>query len=134
MDNATRRTVEERAGNACEYCHLAQEHEPFATFHIDHVIARQHGGEDDFSNLCLACTSCNLHKGPNVAGIDPPTGQMTPLFHPRQDRWVDHFEWSGPTLVGKTAVGRATIVVLGINLPENLELREALIAEDGFRP
>ena len=129
MDAATRRFVRQRAGNACEYCRLAQDDEPFASFHVEHIIARQHGGESTPENLCWACTSCNLHKGPNIAGIDPQSGQLVPLFHPRQQVWEEHFEWTDAVIVGKTPTGRATIVVLGINRSENLELREALIAE-----
>ena len=110
-------------------CRLAQADEPFASFHVEHVIARQHGGSDDPGNLCWACTSCNLHKGPNIAGIDPQSKVLVPLFHPRQQAWADHFEWSGVELLGRTATGWATIDVLGINRPENVELREALIAE-----
>ena len=28
-------------------------------------------------NLALACIDCNLHKGPNLTGIDPETNQVT---------------------------------------------------------
>jgi hypothetical protein len=31
------------------------------------------GGSDDPDNLALACHHCNLHKGPNLAGVDPRT-------------------------------------------------------------
>jgi hypothetical protein len=129
MDAATRRLVQQRAGNACEYCGLTQDDEPFASFHVEHIIARQHGGGDEPGNLCWACTNCNLHKGPNIAGIDPQTGVVVPLFHPRQQIWDEHFQWNGAQLLGRTAVGRATIAVLAINLPENIELRETLTAE-----
>ena len=134
MDERTRRLVRRRAGDACEYCRLKQEHEPFVTFHVEHVIAKQHGGTDNPSNLCLACTSCNLHKGPNIAGRDQQSGQLVPLFNPREDNWDDHFEWNGAILAGKTPAGRVTIAVLGINLTENVEHREALIAEGIFPP
>jgi hypothetical protein len=40
-----------------------------------------------------------------------------------------HFRWDGPVLVGRTAVGRATIAVLAINLPHRLAQRAALIDE-----
>lgn len=123
MDAAARRLVRERAGNACEYCRLAQADEPFASFHVEHIVARQHGGGDEPGNLCWACTSCNLHKGPNIAGIDPESKSVVPLFHPRQQAWDDHFEWTGAELRGRT------VAVLAINSPENVELREALIAE-----
>ncbi len=129
MDVDTRRFVQQRAGNACEYCQLAQDDEPFASFHVEHIIARQHHGESTRENLCWACVSCNLHKGPNIAGIDPQFGQLVPLFHPRQQVWEEHFRRIDANIVGKTPVGRATVVVLGFNRPENIELRKALIAE-----
>lgn len=70
-------------------------------------------------NLCLACSSCNLHKSPNIAGVDPETGKVLPLFHPRQHWWSDHFLRSRPILEPRTTIGQVTILVLGINLPEN---------------
>ena len=54
--------------------------------------------------------------------------QLTRLFHPRQDEWDAHFEWNGPVVVGRTTIGRATIDVLKINLPERMEHRRLLIA------
>src|SRR5437870_3521279 len=101
-------------------------------FQIDHVIARQHQGQTILENLALSCLRCNAHKGPNIAGVDPATGQLTRLFHPRQDQWSAHFEWDGARLIGKTAEGRTTIVVLGINHPAYIEVREALIKEGVF--
>ena len=106
MDAATRTVVRTRAGHRCEYCHSHQADEPFFTFQIEHVIAKQHGGGDDESNLALACPHCNLHKGPNLAGLDPLDDALTPLFHPRRQRWEDHFAVRGPLVMGQTAVGR----------------------------
>lgn len=57
------------------------------------VRVRERAGDDDESNLCLACIDCNLHKGTNLTGIDPLTDEVTPLFHPRQQRWDEHFRW-----------------------------------------
>jgi hypothetical protein len=113
--------VRRRAAGLCEYCRIPEAafRRPF---HIEHVIARQHGGVTELDNLALACWTCNLKKGPNLTGIDPQTGRITPLFNPRSDRWGDHFALSVGTLVelgieikGLTAVGRATVVVLGMN-------------------
>jgi hypothetical protein len=129
MDAATRRLVQQPAGNVCEYCRPAQDDEPFVSFHVEHIIARQHGGKSNHDHLCWACTSCNLHKGPNIAGIDPQEGHLALLFHPRQQLWEEHFEWQGALIVGKSPTGRATVAVLGFTRPENIELREALIAE-----
>ena len=32
--------------------------------HIDHRVSRINGGTNHLNNLCLACASCNLSKGP----------------------------------------------------------------------
>jgi len=108
--------------------------EPFypAPFVIDHIIARQHGGATHTENLALACFRCNLYKDPNIAGLDPLLGELAPLFHPRHDSWADHFAWTGAELVGRTAIGRATVAVLAINHPDSVAVRESLIAEGVF--
>ena len=108
MDPALRDFVRERAGHRCEYCHLPQAVEPFFTYHIEHIVARQHGGGDDDLNLALACYDCNSHKGPNLTAFDPSTGSLVRLFQPRQDNWDEHFELNGIVIVGRTAIGRAT--------------------------
>ena len=101
---------------------------------IDHVIALQHGGRTQLDNLAEACLRCNLAKGPNLAAIDPKTKKMVRLFHPRRDRWSRHFRWHGPRLLGKTAIGRATIGLLQINHPHYVAVRRALIDEGVFPP
>ncbi|HEV7926713.1 MAG TPA: HNH endonuclease [Verrucomicrobiae bacterium] len=123
MTSGARRHVRERAGNRCEYCHLRQEDSPLALLHIEHVIPRVHGGDDDLDNLALACIDCNLHKGPNLTGVDPETRQTTELFHPRHHRWEDHFEWIGISLLGKSPIGRTTARVLNVNSEDQLTLR-----------
>jgi hypothetical protein len=126
MDAATRTLVRTRAGNRCEYCRSHQDDEPFFLFQIEHVIAKQHGGADDASNLALACPHCNLHKGPNLAGLDPFDNALTRLFNPREQLWDDHFAFRGPLIMGLTAVGRATVRVLNMNDRIRAELRAAL--------
>jgi hypothetical protein len=59
---------------------------------------------------------------------------MCRLFHPRRQRWARHFAYQGPRLVGRTAVGRATIAVLAVNLPHRIALREALLEEGVLLP
>jgi hypothetical protein len=66
---------------------------------------------------------CNLHKGSNIAGFDPQTSLISQLYHPRKLKWEDHFEWQGITILGKTAIGRATVDVLCLNSEEQLHLR-----------
>jgi hypothetical protein len=79
---------------------------------VEHVVAKQHGGSDDIDNLALACHRCNLQKGPNLTGIDPVTAAVAPLFHPRRDRWADHFRMRAVRIEGVSARGRATVQVL----------------------
>ena len=125
MDAATRRHVRERAGDQCEYCGLHQDQSPLALLHVEHVIPKKHGGTDEPANLALACIDCNLHKGSNLTGYDPETGELAELFHPRKQKWSDHFHWQGVYVVGKTAVGRTTVGVLDLNSDEQVQLRLA---------
>ena len=117
--------VRHRAVGRCEYC-LFPESASELSFHIDHIIAQKHGGQNEPENLAWACFSCNLRKGPNIASLDPQTGELTPLFNPRTDRWDDHFVWDGLLLRGKPAIGRATVAVLDINHVDSVTVREAL--------
>ena len=125
--------VRRRAGDRCEYCGIEQEHVAFTPFHVEHIIPRQHGGDDDPSNLALACHHCNLHKGPNLTGIDPDTTEVVVLFDPRTDVWRDHFELQEVAIVGITAKGRATVRVLAMNSVARLELRSELRVRDQLR-
>jgi hypothetical protein len=122
MDAATRVLVRRRASERCEYCQLHQRHSDLA-HHVEHIVAKQHGGSDDPDNLALSCHRCNLHKGPNLTGIDPRTRQVVPLFHPRRDRWAEHFTFEGIRIEGVSAVGRATVQVLAMNDARRLEIR-----------
>lgn len=129
---AVRRVVRERADHRCEYCRTRQADEPFLSYQVEHVIAVQHGGGDEEDNLALACSHCNLHKGPNLTGIDPTTNAIEPLFHPRLHRWDDHLEFRVPFIWGKTACGRTTVRVLAMNAPARVDLRQAILsAEEG---
>ena len=119
--------VRHRARHACEYCRLP-EAESDLPFTIDHIIARQHGGLTVEGNLALACPCCNLHKGPNVAGIDPHSGKLTPIFHPRQSLWSEHFCWDGVAVVPVSAIGRTTIMVLAMNDPRQIAVRRSVYA------
>jgi hypothetical protein len=123
------RLVWERAGNRCEYCRIPYPQYRLP-FQIDHIIARQHGGETASGNLALACFHCNRYKGPNIAGLDPDSGEIVRLFHPRTDLWEDHFRFQGARLVGTTPSGRATVQVLAMNAEDLLLLRLELFQEN----
>ncbi len=120
---AIRRLVRDRAENRCEYCRTHQNLEPFVSYQIENIIPKQHGGQDDEDNLALACSHCNLHKGPNLTGIDPLTGDIVRLFDPRQLLWDDHFEFVSDLIAGKTPTGRATVRVLDMNADLRIDLR-----------
>jgi hypothetical protein len=119
--------VRARAGQRCEYCRLP-EHRLRYPFHAEHIIAQQHAGKTALDNLAWDCLQCNSAKGPNVASYDQETGDLTALYHPRQQGWDEHFEIVDGEIVGKTAVGRVTIRLLKFNAPQRVELRQELIA------
>lgn len=133
MDRELEQAVRARARDACEYCRLPQSARRLK-FPIDHVIAQQHRGPTSSENLALCCGRCNRHKGPNLAGIDPLTGLMVRLFHPRTDLWPDHSRWDGPFIAGLTDVGRTTLEVLNMNHPEDVAIRQELIVNGDFPP
>jgi len=120
---AARRWVREVSLGRCEYCRMAEAWEPYFHYHVEHIIARQHGGNDDRSNLAFSCNHCNLLKGPNISSIDPDTGKMTALFHPRSQEWKDHFVREGGLIIGRTGIGRTTVFLLQMNAPHRVELR-----------
>jgi hypothetical protein len=125
-----RQLVYERAEGRCEYC-LIPEAIVFAAHEIDHIIARKHGGRTEADNLALSCALCNQHKGSDLASLDPETGQLVPLYHPRQQRWAEHFHLNGAILKALTPSGRVTIQLLQLNRADRIEEREMLI-EAGF--
>ncbi len=131
MDRALAESVRARAGLRCEYCLMPEAADEWP-LEFDHVIAQYHGGPTTADNLALACFYCNNFKGPNLAGIDPATGNVTALFHPRRQNWRRHFRYDGPTLIGRTAAGRATVVTLRINAMDRIGQRLSLIGDGRF--
>lgn len=103
-----------RGAGRCEYCRAPQLGQ---TLHIDHIVPRFLGGPSTSENLCLACSHCNIAKGSRTSGLDPRTRKVVRLFNPRADSWEGHFRWSNDwsRLIGKTSVGRATVVCLDVN-------------------
>jgi 5-methylcytosine-specific restriction endonuclease McrA len=117
------RKVTARAGNACEYCRLPQRTQE-ATFHIDHILPRVDGGKTELNNLALACVSCSLKKAARTLVPDAKLNKQVRIFHPRKDNWTDHFRWTPAwKVMGKTAIGRATIDALGMNRPAIIRIR-----------
>jgi hypothetical protein len=122
---ASRRfAVERRAGRRCEYCRAPQWVCGYR-FHVEHITPRALGGGDDPDSLALACGPCNFAKGARITATDAETGREVALFHPRRDRWAEHFAWldDGIRLVGISPPGRATVGALDYNSTLRLEAR-----------
>lgn len=126
IPNVLRRLVQKRAKNCCEYC-LIPEDATFSPHEIDHIIAEKHGGLTEGDNLALSCTLCNKYKGTDLTSIDPDTGDIIVLYHPRQDQWLEHFMLRDGRVVPLTAKGRVTVRLLQFNRPERIEERKLLI-------
>lgn len=124
-----KQAVLERAHGCCEYC---KSQARFATqsFSIEHIIPRQLGGETTLDNLALACQGCNNHKYTKTEARDPVSDNVAPLYHPRQQRWHDHFAWNDDftLVIGLTPIGRATLKALQLNREELVNLRRVLYA------
>lgn len=137
MRRAERQAVVDRARNLCEYCRSPADYS-LAAFEVEHILPSVSGGTDDLDNLAWSCPHCNSHKAAAVEAADPDSpeqNELVPLFHPRRDSWNEHFIWSSDslTIVGTTATGRATVVRLGMNRQEAVNLRH-LLAGVGLHP
>ena len=126
-----RAEVRRHAAGRCEFC-LVHEDDVGAPHEPDHIIAEQHGGRTTVENLAFACYHCNRHKGTNLASIDPETAKPEFLFHPRRQKWADHFRIEGPLVIALTPTGRATVALLKFNEPERVESRRLLILAGRF--
>lgn len=110
----------------------------FATqsFSVEHILPRARGGSSELENLALSCQGCNSHKFTKTEGFDPLTKQTAPLFHPREQRWRDHFTWNEDytIVLGVTSTGRATVDELYLNRSGLLNLRRVLFASGEHPP
>jgi hypothetical protein len=88
-----------------------------ARLEIEHIVPRAKGGADEEANLWLSCPICNGHKSDKTHAVDSQTGELVRLFHPRLDRWFEHFRWAedGIRVLGLTAIGRATVAALHLS-------------------
>jgi len=125
----TRKRVRAQAGNRCGYCRSPQ-HLVLGWLEIEHIICKAAGGTDDENNLWLACRLCNNYKGTQIDGLDPETGQRIALFHPRLQKWSDHFFWSddGTRVMGRSPCGRATVISLQLNNLISVMVRREWVA------
>lgn len=92
---------------------------------MEHVYPKSLGGEDHERNLAAACYRCNEFKGTKTHGIDPASGHIVELFHPRLQIWEEHFTWvnGGVSVAGLTDRGRATVIALRLNNEDAVSAR-----------
>ncbi|XWK86061.1 MAG: HNH endonuclease [Phormidium sp.] len=126
ISEATQEQVRQRANYLCEYCHASEQWQ-YVRFTVDHVIPLSKGGLNSIENLALACFHCNRQKSDKIAAIEEQSGAEVPLFNPRSDSWREHFIWSadGLSIIGLTAIGRATVVALAFNRERIINIRVA---------
>ncbi len=107
---------------------MSQQHLSPVSFSVEHVKPRQLGGASTEQNLALSCQECNNHKFTKIDVPDPLTGILVPLYHPRQQRWPDHFPWSDDSIriIGISPTGRATIEALHLNRSSLVNPRHVL--------
>jgi hypothetical protein len=122
-----RAEVRKRAQGCCEYC-LSKMKFSLSPFVMEHVVPLSLGGKTASGNLALACPGCNMHKAVLVTACDPLTGVTVPIFHPRTQKWSDHFAWGEDFrgIIGRAPIGRATVEALQMNREGLQNLRGAL--------
>lgn len=136
ISDSTRIRVRQAANEQCGYCRIGS-HLVYAPMEIDHIFPKSRGGGDGEENLWLACPFCNNTKSDQIIGIDPLTEDVIALFHPRQQKWTEHFAWNQDDkalITGLTACGRASIAALGINDPIPLQFRRLMVAAGWYPP
>lgn len=131
-----REAVAARAGGLCEYCRCPDKIGTQDRFSAEHIVPESAGGATVLENLAYSCQACNNHKFTAQEAPDPETGLLAPLFHPRLDRWADHFAWAEDkvTMLGLTPTGRATISRLQINREPVVGLRTLMLGAGKHPP
>lgn len=134
ISKALRERVGAQARHRCGYC-LSSERIVGLSMEIEHLLPQALGGPTLEENLWLACPACNAFKGHRISARDPESGETVRLFNPRDQSWGDHFLWidSGARIVGKSAIGRATVLALHLNRPLLVAARRAWI-KAGWHP
>ncbi|MBI3537469.1 MAG: HNH endonuclease [Chloroflexi bacterium] len=124
-----KRLVVERARGCCEYCR-SQARFAIQSFSTEHIVPTSRDGKTTLDNLALACQGCNNHKYTKTEARDSVSNKVVPLYHPRRQRWHDHFTWSDDfaVVIGLTPIGRATIEALHLNREDLINLRRVLYA------
>jgi hypothetical protein len=136
ISGSLRLKIEEHFQYKCAYCRMPASL-VYAIMPIDHIQPKALGGTDDEENLCLSCPLCNTFKHDKAEDYDPETNTMVSLFHPRLQKWHEHFQWNtdDPAIIrGITASGRATLTALRINDDDALAFRRLMVSDWRYPP
>lgn len=132
-----RRRVRDAFEGCCAYCKTA-ESLTVVTFEVEHITPVSRDGQSTFENLCLACPACNRFKSDRTHGklTDGTDGTEVRLFHPQQDNWDDHFDWTvdGTVIVGLTERGKSTVNLLRMNRSQVVSVRLLWVAAGRHPP
>jgi hypothetical protein len=120
--------VAERAGHRFEFSH-APEAIFNLPFEVEHIVPTSRGRPDDESKLALACRACNVYMSDQQSGVDETTREVIRPFHPRCDRWDEHFrvESEHGAIQGLTSIGCVTVACLRMNPGVQREARRSSI-------
>jgi hypothetical protein len=134
LSDKTKEKIRKSANNRCGYC-LAPQDLVITDLHFDHINPFSKGGAETEDNFWLLCPKCNYAKSDKTDGFDNETKSRALLFNPRTQNWHEHFEWSadGLYIVGKTAIGRVTVIEANLNNDLFLRVRENWI-KAGWHP
>ena len=123
-----RAQVFQRANGCCEYCR-SQALYTTESFDVEHIVPTVRGGPTVLDNLALACSNCNGHKYDKFEAYDAVSEQTISLFHPRRDKWSEHFAWreDKTQIIGLTPTGRVTIELLTMNAQNLMNWRRVML-------
>ncbi|TVP57717.1 MAG: HNH endonuclease [Nodularia sp. (in: Bacteria)] len=135
IPKSIRQQVINEAGYRCEYCRTSSRLIGMPLV-MDHILPSSLGGSSERENLCASCYRCNEFKGAKTKANDPVTNESVSLFNPRQQRWLEHFQWAngGTHIIGITAYGRATVLVLRLNNEDIVQARAIWISLNWHPP
>jgi len=81
---ATRRNILQRDSYVCQYCQIDLNNE---TATLDHVIPKNRGGGNSWTNLVCSCRDCNLSKGNRT----PKEAKMELIRKPKEPNIYNFF-------------------------------------------
>jgi len=82
--------------------------------------------------LAYACVFCNQFKGSDLGSIIWETRELTRFYHPRWDKWGDHFNLDGYLIQPITNIGVVTARILGFNDQPRLLERQILMSQKKY--